>query len=261
MKIRVGAVSPPVEGDRFETMRKYIEKKKLDLVCFPEEYFGWDYVKGKPTYIKKREVVERVSEIARQNKTYIITGFLELAKKSPKRFWNETLFFSPEGLIGTHIKIALTPNEIKKGYLAGDKVDVFTTKIGKISPLICYEVWFPEIARIAVLNGAEILSFSSGVNIGKRDKQWKVLWWSRAIENNAFVIACVNAKDGVTSIICGPEKILACKYREGMAIAELDLSNLRKIREGKSNVKITEIALLNRRGKFLKRIGNRMLGF
>jgi hypothetical protein len=40
MKIKVGAVSPSIKGDRFEVMRRYVEGQDLDLIVFPEEFLG-----------------------------------------------------------------------------------------------------------------------------------------------------------------------------------------------------------------------------
>jgi len=259
MKVKVGAVSPSCKGDRFQVMKEYIESKDLDLICFPEEYLGFDFNKWKPTYVSKEEVVTKVSELARKNDVHIVTGFLELIKKRPReKFFNKALLFSPKGLVGTYIKTNPTQGEIEHGQVPGNKVDVFETEIGKIAMLICYEVWFPELSRIAALKGAEIICFPTGIDIGKEDKTWQTLWWARAIENNAYVVQCINAKNSVISVICGPEKILACSEKEGMITAELDLDRLRKIREGKVETEI-EPALLKRRNAFLRKIGKKML--
>jgi hypothetical protein len=58
--IRVGAVSPSIKGDRFKVMKKYVERQDLDLIVFPEEFFGTDFVTDKPTYIPLEDVVREV---------------------------------------------------------------------------------------------------------------------------------------------------------------------------------------------------------
>lgn len=259
MKIKVGAVSPSCKGDRFQVMKEYIKGGNLDLVVFPEEYFGNDWYKGEPTYITRKEVVGRVSKMAKENNVHIVTGFLEAFGRGRQgKFWNKALLFSPTGLVGEYVKTTLIEREIEHGQTPGNKVSVFNTEAGKIAMLICWEVWFPELSRIAALEGAEIICFPTGIDIGKEDKTWQTLWWARAIENNAYVITCVNAKNSVISVICGPEEILACSEREGMITAELNLGRLRKIREGKVETEI-EPALLKRRSAFLRKIGKKML--
>jgi predicted amidohydrolase len=202
-------------------------------------------------------VVQKVSSLAKENNVHIVTGFLEALRNG--KFYNEALLFSPKGFVGAHIKTVPYEDEIASGCLAGDKVEVFDTIIGKISMLICWEVWFPELARIAALKGAEIICFPTGENISlRRDKAWITLWWARAIENNAYVIQSINAKGAVTSVICGPEMILSIGKKEGIITAELDMDRLRKIREGTIETRI-EAALLKRRSPFLKKIGNKMI--
>lgn len=256
MKIKVGAVSPSPYGDRFRVMGKYVENNCVDLICFPEEFFGYDFINKKPTFVPKIEVVKKVSKLARENNMLIVTGFLESVKNG---FYNKSLLISPTGLLGEYTKINPTKEELKKGHMPGKKIRVFNTKLGKISMLICYEAWFPELARIATYKGAEIICFPTGLDVGGlRDKNWLMLWWARAIENTAYVIGCVNAIGKVSSMICGPEKILALKQKSGVSVAELDLGRLRKIREGKIKAN-TEMALLKRRTDFLKKLENRMV--
>ena len=43
------------------------------------------------------------------------------------------------------------------GVAPGDKLEVFDTDRGKIAILICYDIEFPELARLLTLAGAEIL--------------------------------------------------------------------------------------------------------
>ena len=62
--------------------------------------------------------------------------------------------------------------------------------------LICYEIGFPEMARIQVQKGADILVYTSAFGRA-RDYVWDIASRSRALENGAFVVACNR---------CGQEK-------------------------------------------------------
>lgn len=56
-----------------------------------------------------------------------------------------------------------------------------------VCPLICYDLRFPELFRIAALHGAEV--FTIGANWPKeRQTHWQTLLRARAIENQAYVV-------------------------------------------------------------------------
>jgi predicted amidohydrolase len=57
----------------------------------------------------------------------------------------------------------------------------------RVSPLICYDLRFPELARAAVRQGAEVLIYIASWPI-KRAQHWVTLLQARAIENQAWVI-------------------------------------------------------------------------
>jgi predicted amidohydrolase/GNAT superfamily N-acetyltransferase len=72
--------------------------------------------------------------------------------------YNVSFLFRRDGSIGKQYKIHITPSERKWwGVTGGDKVEVFDTDCGRVAILICYDVEFPELARIAAAKGAKIL--------------------------------------------------------------------------------------------------------
>jgi predicted amidohydrolase len=94
----------------------------------------------------------------------------------------------PMGLIGKYRKTHLWDKENTR-FAKGDQLPVF--KIGDyiLGPQICYEVGFPEGARILTLKGADIIVYPSA--FGKaRLYAWDIATRSRALENGIYVIAC-----------------------------------------------------------------------
>ncbi len=69
----------------------------------------------------------------------------------------------------------------------GSKPVVFEWGGVKIAPLICYDLRFPEPAREAVRQGAEVLIYIAAWPV-KRIQHWITLLQARAIENQAYVI-------------------------------------------------------------------------
>jgi predicted amidohydrolase len=264
MKIRVGAVSTDFVGDRFRVMEEYVRNAELDMICFPEGYFGLrdeELQFIEPFSLK--EIVENVSRLSKDHNVHIVTGFIEPAKNDIEKYWNRALLFSPEkGLIGTYTKTTPTPGELKRGIQQGHQIKVFKCKIGKIAMLICFEVWFPELARIARLKGADIICFPTGGNITRMQNRWETLWKARAIENNVYVVGCLNAEKTAVSMICGPEGILVSSRKRGLIQATLDLDRLEKIRKGELETETQYVpALLKKGGLFVREIWRKMHQF
>jgi len=261
MRIRVGAVSTDFVGDRFEVMEQYIRGVKLDLICFPEGFFGLrdEELRAIETF-SLGEIVERVSRLSKDYNVHIVTGFIERVKKGAKNYWNKALLFSPEkGLMGIHVKTTPTSTELEKGIQPGHMIEVFKCRIGRIAMLICFEAWFPELARIATLKGADIICFPSGGDIAPMIDRWETLWKARAIENNVYVIGCLNAEKTATSMICGPEGILVSSRKKGIIQATLDLDRLKRIRKGELEIETQYVpALLKRKEPFMREIWRKL---
>ena len=78
--------------------------------------------------------------------------------KEEDDLYNIAYLFRRDGTMEKQYKIHITPNERRWwGIKAGDKVEVFETDRGKINIQICYDAEFPELSRIAVAKGAEII--------------------------------------------------------------------------------------------------------
>jgi predicted amidohydrolase len=130
--------------------------------------------------------------------------------------WNSASVIDSRGqVLGTYRKIHLfSPAREHEHFAPGGSVLVVPLSIGghtwQVCPLVCYDLRFPELFRIAALAGAEI--FAVGANWpSARAHHWRALAIARAIENQAYVVACNRVgKDPLTeysggSIIVGPD--------------------------------------------------------
>lgn len=105
-----------------------------------------------------------------------------------ERLYNVSYFFRRDGSIGTQYKLHITPSEARWwGVSAGNKVEVFDTDRGRIAILICYDIEFPELARIATAKGARIIFVP--FNTSERFGYLRVRHCAqaRAIENEIYV--------------------------------------------------------------------------
>ncbi|HSL89224.1 MAG TPA: nitrilase-related carbon-nitrogen hydrolase [Ignavibacteriaceae bacterium] len=72
--------------------------------------------------------------------------------------YNIAYLFRRDGTLEKQYKIHITPNEKRWwGVKPGDGIEVFDTDRGKINIQICYDIEFPELSRVAVSKGAQII--------------------------------------------------------------------------------------------------------
>jgi len=129
---------------------------------------------------------ERFISLCRKLKVYVVFGLLE---KEGKRLFNALTFIGPRGLIGSYRKNHLPFLGVDRFVDIGDRpFQVHPTPIGNIGLHICYDILFPESARVMTLLGADILVLSSNFVHG-RGETLNCLVRSRAIENKVHVIS------------------------------------------------------------------------
>ena len=71
----------------------------------------------------------------------------------------------------------------------GEDVVVAATPAGPVGLSVCYDVRFPELYRIAALQGATIVTVPAAFTARTGPPHWEVLLRARAIENQVFVVA------------------------------------------------------------------------
>jgi len=91
---------------------------------------------------------------AKELNVYICAGIGEVDNG---KLYNSAVLIGPEGYIGTHRKMHLWEDD-KVFFEPGDLgFQVFQTPIGRISMIICFDMWYPECFRILSLMGADIV--------------------------------------------------------------------------------------------------------
>ena len=93
-------------------------------------------------------------KVAKERNIFLAAGIAEIDGND---LYNSAVLIGPDGYIGTHRKICLWDEErlfFEWGNLGNQ---VFSTRIGRISVLICYDMWFPENWRNCALGGADLV--------------------------------------------------------------------------------------------------------
>jgi predicted amidohydrolase len=105
------------------------------------------------------------------------------------RLYNAAYLFYPDGRIGTQRKLHITPTEVKEWRMAaGDGLQMFDTDKGRIALLICYDVEFPEIVRIAKARGADVIFCPSCTDDRHGFHRVRYSCHARTIENQVYVV-------------------------------------------------------------------------
>nr|WP_010281123.1 nitrilase family protein [Bacillus timonensis] len=119
----------------------YSFENRLDAFAHAEP------VPGGPT-------IEKWMEKAKEKNVYIAAGITEV---DGEKLYNTSVLIGPKGYIGKYRKTHLW-NQEKLFFTPGDiGYPVFETEIGRIGLLICWDIWFPEVARILSMQGADII--------------------------------------------------------------------------------------------------------
>lgn len=93
-------------------------------------------------------------EFASLHRVYLAAGLSEL---DGMQLFNTSVLIGPNGFIGKYRKAHLWNLE-KLWFTPGNTgFPVFDTAIGRIGMLICWDIWFPEVARILSQQGADII--------------------------------------------------------------------------------------------------------
>lgn len=93
-------------------------------------------------------------ELAKERDLYIASG---IAEKDGTKLFDSVVLIGPDGYIGTYRKTHLWNRE-KLVFEPGDLgYPVFSTPIGRIGLLNCWDIWFPEVARILTVQGADVI--------------------------------------------------------------------------------------------------------
>lgn len=118
-----------------------------------------------------------------------IVGGSQFVVREDGRLENVAFLFHRDGRVSTQAKIHPTPNERKWwGVQPGGSMSVIDTDRGRVAILVCYDVEFPELARIAVDQGARILFVPFNTNDQRGHLRVQCCARARAIENQVYVV-------------------------------------------------------------------------
>lgn len=195
MNITLGQFEPVI-GDKsynLSKMRDILENASnqgSDVVLFPElcltGYFIQDLNKEMAEPIDGPSV-NYMREMCKDLQLHAVFSWAELGEDG--NIYNSACLISHEGeLIGNYRKVHLYDRE-KEIFTPGDTFKVFQTIFGNVGIMICYDLDFPESARILNLKNADIILIPTN-NFEPYEEYQETYLKSRSMENEIPVAIC-----------------------------------------------------------------------
>jgi N-carbamoylputrescine amidase len=176
---------------------KYIDEvadEKPDLIVLPE-FFNHEYVFQFRDYAyidcaepESGHTITAIREKAREHRTTICATIFE--EQGPGLYFDTAFFIGPDGeIFGKYRKThPAAVRSLEKIYFrGGTRFPNFPVKGVRVGVIICYDHFFPETARCATVNGAELIL---GPFAAPAEPKWDALMTTRAWENGVYMAPC-----------------------------------------------------------------------
>ena len=239
-KIKVAAIQMPTVTDKMQNVRTagiYLEKikdEKPDFVILPEMFCCPYQTQNFPVYAEEEggPVWQQLSEYAKQYGIYLIGGSMP-EKDAEGKVYNTSYIFDRQGKHDT----------------------VFDTEFGRMGVMLCFDIRFPELARMMVNDGAKAILVPAAFNMTTGPAHWELSFRTRALDNQIYMIGCAPMRDESAGYISWGHSIVTDPWgrvidmldeKEGVLLTELDLDYEEQVRE--------ELPLLKSRRKDMYRL-------
>ncbi len=239
-------------------MREVVRKSKGHIVVFPEMSLT-GYLPRDDLFTLAETIVgpsiKSVLRLAKETKKDIVFGAPMRDEEIPGLVYNSCLCATGNGRLYKYDKMYLPtfgPFEEKVFFTPGKKAIVAEGRHAKIGLMVCYDMFFPELAKLETLLGAQILVNISAAPTTSRPFFRRVMP-GRAVENAIF-LAYTNMVGvhgslvfGGSSVLLGPrgEELARGKdLEEDIVTGHVDLGDLEVARRFRPTVRDTRPELL-----------------
>ncbi|WDL99086.1 carbon-nitrogen hydrolase family protein [Alicyclobacillus sp. ALC3] len=226
--------------------------RQVNLLAYPELYVtGYypEYWERRPTPQDELDWLARMQEVAAREDLFIVFGHpsyrAQTVEHGTSRYgvemagdgrdmplYNAASLVSPQGLVGTYAKVHLFGSEAES-FVPGDVFPVWQTPWGKLAVQICFDVEFPEGARIAGLHGAQIILFPAD-NMHPFGPWHRTFTAARALENGVFAATVNRLGPEFDTDFCGGsccmhpngEWLIEAQPDAGLFVCDIDVNDL-----------------------------------
>jgi predicted amidohydrolase len=226
----------PANHDRIEAMLEEAEVPPGAFVLLPElgdTGFSMDI-----EAVTARDSIEWALELSARRGWTLQIGHAERHADGLGR--NCATIVRPDGVVSASYRKIFPMTILGEHRCYGSGEELVLADIGPavVAPLICYDLRFPELWRIAALEGATVFAIGASWP-AERVAHWRHLLVSRAMECQAWVLGCnrvgqdPNLSYSGSSMVVAPDgTVVAEAGSEAMVLrASLDFESSRQFRE------------------------------
>jgi N-carbamoylputrescine amidase len=228
-----------------------------NIVCLQELFHGLypcqseDHARFDEAETIPGPTSEALAAAAQKHGVAIVGSIFE--RRAAGVYHNTAVVFDADGrTAGIYRKMHIPddPNYYEKFYFTPGDLGfaAFDTRFGRLGPLVCWDQWYPEAARLTALRGAQILFYPTAIGWLHAEKAeygasqhaaWETMMRSHAIANGVFVVAVnrVGTEGGIefwgASFVADPNgNVLAraAHDKEETLIVECDLDRIDVVR-------------------------------
>lgn len=194
----------------------------------------------------------KLAEAAKALGIYLVAGSVPEADAG--KIYNTSFVYDPKGeCIARHRKVHLFDINVPGGqyfmesdtFTPGKEITSFDTPWGRFGLMICYDIRFPEMARLTAQNPdpfsrTNAIIVPAAFNLTTGPAHWEISFRMRALDQQIFMVGCAPARDENSSyqawghsIVTDPwgSVMVQMEEDEGIVTVELDLDRVGKVRE------------------------------
>ena len=236
----------PTIGDKARNLKKLenaVAAAKADLLLAGELFLS-GYM-ARDAFSQLAEPIDGPSvraaqAIAAEHGTHLVFGMPE-REEATKRLFNTSILVAPDGKVASYRKVYVAnfgPFEEGLYFARGDGLTIAETKLGRIALLICYDTFFPELAKAYALEGADLLAIISAAPATSKPFFDRILP-ARAIENALPVLYANLVGTELNVVFQGGTQAIGPRgenlgkaedFVESTIVADLDLRDVKAAR-------------------------------
>ena len=185
-----------------------------------------------------------LAEQASRHGIWLVGGTIPLESQQRSRVYATCPVYDPSGRrVARYDKLHLFDVELSETderyaesatIERGDEAVTLQTAVGTLGLAVCYDVRFPELFRLLLERGADLIALPAAFTARTGAAHWEVLVRARAIENLSYVIAAdqggVHADGRETygdSMIVDPWGCIVDRRSKGPGVVVADLDRAR----------------------------------
>jgi len=252
--MKIAMLQMPVGFDKEENIRKarsavrWAAEQGAEMAILPEMWHCPYSNQYFPQYAEEGigPTRQALIEMAKDNKLWLVGG--SIPECADGKIYNTSFVYDPAGNeVARHRKVHLFDIDVKGGqrffesetFTPGDQITTFETPWGKMGLCICFDMRFPELARVMALEGAQAVLVPAAFNMTTGPAHWETMFRQRAVDNQIFTVGVSPARDEQdvyvaygNSIVVDPWGTVIARMdgSEDYRIVELDMSRIADIR-------------------------------